>query len=277
MRAGPFCVAGLTAYDRRMGDQLPDWAGGAFTLETVDLNGESIPCLVGGRGDPLLMIHGLSASLDWWRFNAPALAEHFRVYLIDLPGFGRLGHLDQADSMPEYMEWVRGWMDAVGLERVHLIGHSMGGHVSIRLAARHPERVHRLVLVAPAGALPETTFPKYLAPVLKTIQQIPGDLLPMAIRDIRRANLRTTFRSGRDLLEHDVLDLLPRIRARTLIIWGRDDQMVPSELAGAFVERIPDAELRLLEGAGHILMVDEPERFNQWVLAFLTGDPRSGE
>lgn len=251
--------------------EIPEWARAAFTWHHATVDGQHVPYLAGGTGRPVVMIHGLSASLDWWQLNATELARHARVYLLDLPGFGRLGHLQTIDSIPEHVDWIRAWMDAAALPRATFVGHSMGGHISLRLAARDPDRVDRLVLVAPAGVLPTRRLPAYITPVLSTIRQVAPTFLPQVVRDLRRSSLRTVWRSGQDLIERDVLDLMRLVVAPTLIIWGSDDPIIPASLSDLFAERIPDAELRLLPGAGHLPMIDEPERFNQTVISFLAG------
>ena len=101
---------------------------------------------VHGSGPPLILLHGLSGSGRWWSRNVPAFASAFRTYAVDLPGFGasrclRWSRLD--DTVDRLADWIAG----EGLSRAHIAGHSLGGTVAARLAARHPERVDRLVLV----------------------------------------------------------------------------------------------------------------------------------
>lgn len=268
--SGPLFVVAPGTYHRAMDDVVPDWARDRFALHNAQVGEERVPYLAGGSGEPLVLVHGLSSSMDWWRYNAGPLAAHFCVYLIDLPGFGRLGHLDTADSMAAYADWILDWMDAAGLPRADFAGHSMGGNIILRLAADRPERARRLVLIAPAGVLPSSEVPRYIAPVLKTVRQIPPALLPQVVRDIRRASFRTTLRSGIEMIEHDVLDILPRVRARSLLLWGEDDPIIPFDLAESFVERMPDVQLQVIKGVGHIPMIDAPELFNQAVIAFLS-------
>ena len=250
-------------------DDVPIWARKTFARRVVELDSEPVPYLVGGTGPALILIHGLAGSLEWWRYNADEFADQFTVYMFDLPGFGRLGHLPAAGSMPYYTDWVSRFIDAIGIDDAHVLGHSMGGHIAVRLAAGSPERVDRLILVSPAGVLPDAQLDHYILPVLKLLRELPPRLLPLALRDIRRADLRTTWRSGQDLIENDVLPLLPRIQAPVLIIWGEGDDITPFELSETFLEHLPDARLVRLPEAGHLPMVDSAEQFNQAVLSFL--------
>jgi pimeloyl-ACP methyl ester carboxylesterase len=252
---------------------VPEWARSQFAFETVSLRDNQIHFLVGGSGEPVVLIHGLSGSLDWWQYNAPALAEHYRVYLIDLPGFGRLGHLTVCDSMAEYVDWLKDWMSAVQLPRIHLIGHSMGGHIGLRLVVERPDSIQCLVLVAPAGVMPATELPHYFLPLLRVLRDIPVALLPLAMRNIRQANLRTVWTTSHDLLETDLVDTLGKVCAPTLIVWGDEDPILPFSFAKQFQESIPNAELLILPGAGHIAMIDNPETFNRGTIAFLSGQP----
>src|SRR5215207_5464517 len=101
---------------------------------------------VAGSGPPLILLHGLSGSGRWWGRNVPAFADSFRTYTVDLPGFGesrgvRWSRLDDiADRLAD-------WLVDEGLSHAHVAGHSLGGAVAARLAARHPDRIERLVLV----------------------------------------------------------------------------------------------------------------------------------
>src|SRR3712207_6132404 len=109
--------------------------------------------LVAGEGDPIVFVHGLSGSGRWWMRNVPALSARYQLYLVDLPRFGSMRRQGRF-VLAEVASWLSAWIDAVQLRRVHLFGHSMGGLVSIHLAAERPGTVSRLVLVAPAVLAP---------------------------------------------------------------------------------------------------------------------------
>ena len=106
---------------------------------------------VAGEGEPVVLIHGLSESTRLWCRNLPALAKQYRVYLVDLPGFGMMRKFHQYFDLLKAEIWLDGWMQAVGLDVVHLVGHSMGGYISMALAAAYPEKIKRLVLVDSIG------------------------------------------------------------------------------------------------------------------------------
>src|SRR5690606_793883 len=109
--------------------------------------------LEAGAGDApvLVLLHGLSGSGRWWARNVPGLAEHHRVMIPDLVGYGRTPLVGRVPPLARMADLLAGWLDALGLERVDVAGHSMGGQVAIHFAARHTTRLRRLVLVDAAG------------------------------------------------------------------------------------------------------------------------------
>src|ERR671921_2412444 len=136
-----------------------------------------------GEGEPVVLVHGLSGSTRWWSRNVSDLAERHRVYLVDLPGFGTMRRLRRRFVLAESADWLSEWMDAAGLERAHLVGHSMGGYVSVRLAASRPELVSRLVLVAPAGVPTERSIVGHLVPLLLAAHHATPAFMPVLVRD----------------------------------------------------------------------------------------------
>lgn len=226
-----------------------------------------------GEGEPVVLVHGLSGSTRWWSRNAPALAEHYRVYLVDLPGFGAMRSLRRRFVLVEAASWLSEWMKVVGLERVHLVGHSMGGYVSVRLAARQPQAVRRLVLVAPAGVPAGRSMIGHLVPLLLAVRHATPAFMPVLIRDALKMGPATLWRAARDLLAEDVREDLRKIEPPTLLIWGENDPLIPPTVGGLLREEIPDSRLILLRSAGHVPMFDRPEEFNAALLAFLAGEP----
>lgn len=222
---------------------------------------------VTGRGDPLVLIHGLSGSGRWWRYNVPVLALRHRVYIVDLVGYGR-SRRQRALGMNGDVHLLSSWMDAMNLNDVTLIGHSMGGHVALRLAAEQPERVQNLVLVCASGLLKGS--------MLRLALRLPQaglrgrrSFLPRILLDSTRAGMPNLYRSGRGVLADDLQPHLAALKARTLVVWGERDVVIPPVLGQALTRAIPGATYLEIPGAGHVVMVDAPREFNRAVLGFL--------
>src|SRR5215211_2837070 len=222
-----------------------------------------------GEGEPVVLVHGLSGSTRWWSRNVSKLAERYRVYLVDLPGFGKMRRHGRPFVLAEAASWLSGWMGAVGIERAHLVGHSMGGYVCLRLAASRPEAVRSLVLVAPAGVPTGRSMLGHLGPLLGAARYATPSFLPVLVRDALRTGPATLWRAARDLLAEDVREDLRRIEAPTLLIWGQRDTLVPPAAGDLLREEIPGCRLLVLQGASHVPMFDRPEEFDAALLAFL--------
>jgi pimeloyl-ACP methyl ester carboxylesterase len=224
-----------------------------------------------GAGEPVVLVHGLSGSTFWWGRNVAALAERHRVYLVDLPGFGAMRGLRSQFALARAAHWLRGWMEAVELPRAVLVGHSMGGAICLRLAASYPEAVERLALVAPAGIPWARSLVDEVVPLIAAMRCMTPSFLPILTYDALRAGPVTLLRAARDVLREDVLDAARAVNVPTLLIWGERDTLVPPS-GGAILRReLRDARLLLIPGAGHVVMFDRPDAFNEALLAFLDG------
>jgi len=223
-----------------------------------------------GTGKPLVLIHGLGGSRAWWIRNVGVLGQHFTVYSLDLPGFGAMRRYPTPFSVLAAVAWLQVFLDALKLERVSLVGHSMGGLISAIFAAERPERLERLVLAAPAIELPSRRVAAYLQPLLRESLQVERSFWKTLVWDGLRAGFPTTLRAARDLLGYVSQDELSRITAPSLLIWGERDPLVPPETGTSLQRKIRDSRLLVLKRAGHVLMYDQAEEFNRAVLDFLT-------
>jgi pimeloyl-ACP methyl ester carboxylesterase len=229
----------------------------------------------GTTGEVLLLLHGLSGSGRWWARNVPGLAREHRVVIPDLVGYGRTPLVGRVPGLPEMADLLAAWLDALGVQEVDVAGHSMGGQVAVHFAARHPDRLRRLVLVDSAG-IPRPVTPRNVARFAFEIAPLWrwGDpsFLPVIVGDAWTAGPRTLLRSIAHILRDDVRPILPSVRAPTLVVWGEGDTWVPLQHALQLRRAIPDASLVVLRGAAHMPMVDRPEAFNRLVLRFLSGE-----
>ena len=245
-----------------------DW----FEESGVRLRVQHVPAQSASGGGPVVLIHGLSGSAHWWRYNVRALSREHDVYLLDLAGYGGAWR-QRAPGVQEIARLVLHWLEAHDLRDVTLIGHSMGGQISMHVASLAGDRVRNLVLACASGLLKTS--------VLRTALKLPRAgmagrpaFMPRLIADAVRAGPRNLWSSTRDLLKDSVEDLLPGLRARTLVVWGTRDALVPVTLGRLLAGAIPGAIFHEFPRAGHVVMVDAPREFNELVLAFLHADRR---
>jgi len=246
--------------------------------------------LESGGGPPLVLVHGLGshAMQDWGRLVAP-LGRSYHVYAPDLPGFGRSERPGAADyGVPMQVEAVRAFMVAVGVTRARVAGNSMGGWIVARLAGEHPELVERLVVVAPAGMRPDAAAPipaEVLLPhdeegvrrLVAAVRHKPPALPSFLARDILARRLREewivrrtleSMRAGRDWLD----GTLGHADMPVLIVWGKQDRLIPVAYAAPLQAEFQHASVELLDGCGHVPMADCPEAFDRAMTAFLAAD-----
>lgn len=248
-----------------------------------------------GAGEPLLLIHGLGASVFTFRRNLDRLAQRYRIVAVDLAGFGGSSRVVRDYSLTAHARRLIELMDALGVERANVLGHSMGGAVALRLASGWPERVLRLVLVAPAapdlmrrGAL--------LTRLLRPFFPFFGLLYHS--RRFRTRTLRSAFHDPSHMTD-EVLDgywgpsrvrghlaalsrlmsdrrkdgpvEFSRVSAPTLILWGASDTWLRPVQGERLAERLREARLVVVPEAGHLLPEERPEAFCALVEAFLAG------
>ncbi len=213
-----------------------------------------------GHGPPVILIHGLSGSGRWWRFNAPAFAERHEVLTLELLG---------GVGVQEAAQLIVAWLGELALPPAAVIGHSMGGQIALYVAATAPQRVDRLVLACASGLLHAAWWKVALNLPRAGFSGRPR-FVPVVLRDSIRTGLPNLYRSARDLLRDDVAELLPTLDVPTLVIWGGRDPLLPPELGRVLAQRLPRADYLELAHAGHVVMVDQPEAFNEAVLKFLS-------
>jgi pimeloyl-ACP methyl ester carboxylesterase len=235
----------------------------------------SISYRVAGDGPPVVLIHGLAASSRWWTRNITDLARSHRVYALDLIGFGASrGNLPF--NLEDAASHLATWMDSLGIERASIIGHSMGGFIGASLTADFPEHVERLMLVG-AAALPLNR--RYLWETLGPVRgllDLSFDSFSLLVSDALRAGPLTIWNAARELSSADITAKLSTIQAPVLLIWGEHDAIIPLRTGRRIAEILPQAELVVIKNAGHNVMFDHPDAFNQAAMDFLGGTPGNG-
>ncbi len=256
---------------------------------------------------PLVFVHGLSSTMGFWEYQLPHFQEQRRVLALDLPGYGMSARPDAPYTPPWYADVLDAWLDEVGLQRAIIVGHSMGGQIALTFALRHPDRVEGLVLSAPAGfegfSTGEAAWMKRYWTEDRALQAREDDLratftqlvfnrhddgVERLLRERVQLGRSAAFagtsvavsRSIAGMLDHPVLDRLDEVHQPVLIVFGSDDRMIPNPVftggrTAAVARRgqqaLPDAQLVMLEGAGHTVHHDDPDGFNEAVDWFLAG------
>ncbi|MFI6742667.1 alpha/beta fold hydrolase [Nonomuraea sp. NPDC050451] len=249
-----------------------------------------------GQGAPVVLIAGGAQWQYSYRDTIPALAENHTVYAVDLPSQGYTRAAENFTyTIPAMADAIRAFLDEVGLTKASLVGHSWGGAWTLSFAERHPDRVDRLVLLDSPGLdkEPASQTAVFGVPVV-------GEAV---VKLMRRADFETSLRSAfthQERVTAEVVDEnwawmsrseqreafvelvrsqdyapidagLSRITARTLIVWGGDDQWLPASYAREYAERIPGAEVKVIPDAGHNVHEDDPARVIPLLAAFLSG------
>jgi pimeloyl-ACP methyl ester carboxylesterase len=212
-------------------------------------------------------MHGLGGSLRWWAKNIRPLAQRFRVYALDLMGFGKnRGPF----ALRQASEQVFRCMDRLGLSRASLVGHSMGGLIAAEMAADFPKRVDKLVLVDAAFMCLINNRARHWAGVFRGLPRFRPHLLSLMLFDTFRAGIRTVWKAGQELFQMDLRSKLSLIRTPTLLLWGEQDAVTPLSMGHGLCRLLPKARLISFPKTGHNVMWDQPEKFNQTVADFLS-------
>lgn len=248
-------------------------------VKFIDIENLKIAYQVEGKGMPVVLLHGWGAESNTFRYLLDRLSDTHQIFALDLPGFGLSEVPPNAWDASDYARMISIFYDKLGINEAHLIGHSYGGRISIVLAARQPEKVNRLILVDSAGIIPPRTIHYYLRIGLVKIGRLIrhcgtfGKGLADSIanrvgsKDYRQAGpMRATLVKS---VNQNLRPFLPKIRASTLLIWGENDKDTPISFGKIMHDEIPNAELVILEGAGHFSFLDKPHEFCQFVEDFL--------
>jgi len=266
-------------------------AGGGAEPETVDVGGRKIRYLKMGDGDgpAVVLVHGFGGDLWTWMFNQEAVAEARTTYAIDLPGHGgSTKEMDGGADVPSLSAAVAGFLDAVGVDKAHLVGHSLGGAVGLNLALSEPGRVASVTLVCPAGLGPDINMDyiegfirekrgKKLKPVLEMLVADPGIVTRDMVEDVLKykrmdgvdaaltALSSANFPDGRQGL--DLSGKLGDVAVPVQVIWGKQDQVVPARHA----EAVPSSvKVTIFDDAGHLAHMEKSAETNA-LIKELTG------
>lgn len=262
--------------------------------DKLTIDGINVCYDVVGEGEPVLLIHGLGVGKHIWSQLTAEASKLFTIYAPDLPGFGCSDAPDLPYGVSFYVAFLEKFMDSLGLERAALVGSSMGGRIAVAFAAKYPERVSRLVLLAPGGLTPLHTRFSYSTWLMDAnfwlmsqnqgiyrksydesffdTAKIPDWLVEEGWASLKRPDYRRAFLRNAQLLahpDHEFKAVLGSVKAKTLVIWGSQDKVVPVSDAEIFAELIKDSEVRVLDKCGHMILLECGEQCSDLITSFL--------
>jgi pyruvate dehydrogenase E2 component (dihydrolipoamide acetyltransferase) len=287
----------LDAYVAKFQEEFAAYAAEAGAAapqpETVEAGGRRIRYLALGEGAgvPIVFIHGFGGDLNNWQFNQEVLAEGRATYALDLPGHGGsskdlgAGHVHVGALAGAVVDF----MDAKGIARAHLVGHSLGGVIALDIALNHADRVASLTAVCSAGLGPDINMAyidgfmqakrrKQLQPVLEMLVADPQMVSREMIEDVLKFKrldgaeaalnriVDDTFAGGRQALE--LTGRLGEIKVPVQVIWGRQDRIIPASHAEGLPASI---RVHVLDGAGHMVHMEKGTEVNDLIRSFVGG------
>jgi pimeloyl-ACP methyl ester carboxylesterase len=233
---------------------------------------------------PLVLIHGAGGDYLFWPPEVRRLPG-YRVITLDLPGHGKTEGPGR-QSIQDYARAVAEFLDVIGISRAVFVGYAMGGAIALTLALDYPDRVAGIGLISTGPSLPlpfsvieNATNPSTLPLAIKSLvemslsSQTPADLKGIAFK--RLTEIRQTLLLD-DLLACDrfnLADRLDAVRTPVLVVCGTEDKLTPIRFSEALSRQIPGAALQTVEGAGHLLILEQPRRLAKLISVFLATIP----
>jgi pimeloyl-ACP methyl ester carboxylesterase len=275
-------------------------------LRGAEVDGLTLHYVTEGRGPAVVLLHGLGGFAESWRHNIPALARVATVFALDLPGFGLSSKPPARYRLADSARALHGFVQAMGLGRVALVGHSLGAGVGLTYALTHPARVERLALVG--GLVPGAAYrpslpyrvaalrvvgellalcgcaPLYRAALARCFHVPVAEEVEFLVRegyaartgaDAKAAYLATLRDLRRDLVDHapDYRRALVGLDAPVLLIHGKQDRVVAPPHCADAAETLPRARVRWIEACGHFPQIEHADVVNGWLTEFLVGRP----
>ncbi len=283
---------------------LVDWASKHAPGKFIELDGLSTHYIEKGSGEPVILLHGFFFDTYMWNKSIDVLAEKYRVYAIDLWGFGYSTREPLSYGYPLYTQQLLKFMDAFGIQRASLIGQSMGGGTIINFTVSNRDRVDKIVLVDAAG------MPNRL-PIMGRISNLPklGEFMfGLNNNFMRKMTLGNNFLHNKQIITEEYFENATRfhkikgttevmlsitrkqffdtlieeiktfgmLEVPTLMVWGREEKSIPLPVGEQLHRIIKGSRLEILDQAGHCSHIDQPELFNRLALDFLAAHINTG-
>jgi pimeloyl-ACP methyl ester carboxylesterase len=277
---------------------LDDWAAKYAKGKFTDLGGRKTHYVEKGEGEPVIFLHGFLYDCNLWASNIDALASRFKVYALDLWGFGYSTREPLDYGYQLYVDQLLMFMDDQGIEKASLVGQSMGGATAVMFYNRHKERVNKLLLVDPAGL----TNPLPLTGKMFNLPKVGEFFMGLKTNAVRKSNLGNFWIHNKDLLTQDYLEEVTRYQkvegsteaimtvmrkdffdkmeeeiermaeadVPILIVWGREDKAIPLSTGEKYHGMCSGSRFEVLDNAGHVPNFEQAEKFNQLAMDFLS-------
>lgn len=276
-----------------------------FDVKKVKVRNINVAVVDEGEGETtLLLVHGLGSYAKGWKKNIPELSQRFRVIAVDLPGYGKSDKEAYQYSLSFYADVLKELLDNMGVEKVVMVGHSMGGQISMITALNHPEKVEKLVLISPAGfekftegegqwfkdvmteeLVHDTSIRNIDINLRSNFYDTPEDALFMVTdriqiqgaKDFRKYCYAVAENVGA-MIDEPTSDRLSEITQPTLILFGEDDQLIPNRfLHGGFTndvaeigrKNIPNNITKVFGECGHFVQFEKADETNNAIIEFL--------
>ena len=277
VRPGPFVVAFQRVTEWKMGLRNGQAQLGKYQIHYV----------VGGQGKPLVLVHGLAGRAEDWLALIPELTRSgYRVYALDLLGYGRSEKPDVDYSIALESDVLRQFLDDQKLQQPDIAGWSMGGWIALKFAAEHPERVHRLILLDSAGLKFDAVNASALRPKTEAElahmmeiltphpRPIPGFYARQVLRDLAAQDwivdrALKSMSTGKDIMD----GRMDAVKMPVLIVWGKEDVLTPPDIGERMHEAMPQSLFYLVDGCGHLAPVNCSKRVGSSMVKFLNANP----
>ncbi len=225
----------------------------------------------------IVLVHGLSVSSGYMVPTAVRLAPAYRVWVPDLPGFGRSTKPHHILNVTELADALVAWMQAVGLPSATFLGNSLGCQIIVNLAVRYPERIKHAILVSPTMDPKARTIHQEAGRLLLDAGCEPFHFLPVLLREYLLAGVPRTIRTLQYAFEDQMEEHLTQVHVPTLVVRGARDPIVPQDWAERVHQLLPRGQFVVVQGAGHAVNFNSPNHLVGLVQAFLAGASKEME
>lgn len=262
--------------------------GGFIEQREVTIGAIKTSYLLSGNGKPVILLHGAGAGAVTWYPSINTISRNFQVIAPDIVGYGESDKPDAPYNRSYFSAWLKDFMKELSISKAHIVGLSQGGAIALQFAIENAEMVEKLVLVDAAGlgakvsfwpligtiwmnSFPSSMANRFNSPYIlhKPVNRDPNHS-NYSISVLKSKGGKKAFKQGRGTAVSKIPEeLLKQIENETLIIWGKDDKLFPVEYGEAAAKIIPKAKLHVIQDAGHLPLMDQPEIFNKILDDFL--------